>query len=229
MGDMNTAPHAKTLVFQGQQAEHRLQQMGLSIPMFHDVLLQAYNARVMQTENSPPAAPGFVMWAEMYKAQRERLCVRGWRKVDRNNISRTMAPDDSFGIINCTGDKATGQPHATPTPKRTRGEYSIELLRSQLSLFPSNDTKGRDSPTTPMLWICLFRVQGGTIFCELSRPAAITDEGVVTLWYERILLPTIQPGSGAPLGDQTVSSPLSVPSTTPAPQPEVAVRKKKSP
>lgn len=226
---MNTVPQMKTLVFQGQQADDRLQQMGLDTPMFHDVLLQAYNARAMQTENSPPAAPGFVMWAEMYKAQRERLCVRGWRKVDRNNISRTMAPDDSFGIINCTGDKATGQPHATPTPKRTRGESSIGLLRSQLPLFQNNDSKSRASPTTPVLWICLFRVQGGTIFCELSRPASVTDDGVVTLWYERILLPIIRPGSNAPLGSQTGPSSLSVPSTTPAPQPEVAVRKKKSP
>ncbi len=96
-----------------------------------------------------------------------------------------------------TGDERTGQPDAAAGPRHPRG-YATEqavTANTQLafdfgSLLQVTRT-GQAAGLNPLrTWLLLFTVDEQYFHVELSMPEAYED-GRITAWTERILLPPI--------------------------------------
>ena len=208
-------------VFEADHAVGRLAELGLSIDLVERVVRRADAEAAFCTALDPPIMAGLIRWARTNRFLREELVPLGWRFDNPRNLPRTIHPGGQFAIVASTGDDVTGLAALLPAPKYAKGDATARAVEvnEQLTLdFGDFDPAGLPPdpaglPPDPaglppgdhlLTWLLLFHAGDDGFHVELSLPDRI-DDGRITRWAERIVLPVF-PRSEIRL-TQTLASP----------------------
>ena len=195
-----------------EEVPSRLAELGLQQEILIEAVQRGMAARAACTENHPAPFWGIAMWAETVAALRELLRPEGWTRSDSGNLPLTVDPANRVSIIVSTGDENTGTSISpcTRSSKGPRTENAVTVNALQMTLF---DVRLRpedlDEKNGKMTFLLLFHydAKANELRCELSRPIEMNEEGQVSGWAERIILPN------SPLGGDVVTVPTDVPQT----------------
>lgn len=184
-----------TIFFEPWDVNNRLASMGLEQRLLLDSGLAGFSAMASCTENNPVGSPGYYAWSETTRSLRERLIPLSWRRSNDYGLSLVVSDSRKLAISVSSGDEDTGKPDGEPRTKYAKGPRTViavqnnkymDYLLPEMALPPSSAVaiKGRAT------WIYLIRYDtDNQIFVsELSRPIAITDDGLIDGWAERIIL-----------------------------------------
>jgi hypothetical protein len=171
----------------------RLTELGLKEELLREALRQANLYRVRTTNHHPRLYRYQVMTAETIAALRDLMVPEGWHKLDEGQYELTLNPSGTMAVAVASGDDNVAQVERNPSNKSPKGRHTIAAVESnsQADLFPDSlPVKALD--TVRDTWVLLHRVTKDAIHSELSRPTKIDDDGMITLWSERILLGKIE-------------------------------------
>jgi len=180
-------------------AAGRLAELGLTTGLVERVVRRADAEAAFCTLLGPPIMEGLTRWARTNRFLREELVPVGWRFDHPRNLPRTIHPGGQFAIVATTGDDVTGLAGLLPAPKYAKGDATVRAVAAneQLTLdfgdfgdFGSGALAPRDLLLT---WLLLFRTGDDGFHAELSLPDRIED-GRITRWAERIILPVFPRG-----------------------------------
>ena len=181
----------------GLSGMQRLAELGVSVEIIAHALRRADSAADGCTALDPPILQGLLRWARTTRYLREQLVPAGWSFDNPRNLARTIHPSGEFAVVIATGDEQTGRPDVAAGPRHPRG-YATEqavTANTQLafdfgSLLQVTRT-GQAAGLNPLrTWLLLFAADERDFHVELSMPQAYED-GRITAWTERILLPPI--------------------------------------
>lgn len=168
--------------------------LGVSYDVLREAILVGEYARNECTLNDPPNGPGFIAWDKTLRRLKELLIPEGWTRRDYTVIR----PDNRMAIAVAIGDEATGDENRTPKTKYPKGaatEVAVMINRQQLELFDQilNRTiiEGGAQSDALQTWMLVRNRVDDTIFCELSLPARLGEDGRVEDWGFRIILQPI--------------------------------------
>src|SRR5580692_8820307 len=173
------------------QAASRLAELGLSIDLVERVVRRADAEAAFCTPFDPPIMEGLTRWARTNRFLREELIPLGWGFDNPRNLPRTIHPGGQFAIVATTGDDVTGLADLLPAPKYAKGYATTRAVEvnEQLTLdFGDFDLAGLPARDHVLTWLLLFHSAGDGFHVELSLPDRI-DDGRITSWAERIILP----------------------------------------
>ena len=183
-------------VLMADEAVDRLAELGLSIDLVGRVVRQADAEASFCTPLDPPIMEGLTRWARTNRFLREELVPLGWRFDNPRNLPRTIHPGGQFAIVATTGDDVTGLAGLLPAPKYAKGDATVRAVAAneQLTLDFGDFGSGALPPRDQLLtWLLLFRTGDDGFHVELSLPDRIED-GRITRWAERIILPVFPRG-----------------------------------
>jgi hypothetical protein len=176
------------------EAIDRLAAMGLDGELLQRVLQKADAEASTCTELDPPIMAGLMRWGRANRYLREELIPSGWGHDNPRNLPRTINPGGDVAVVATSGDEQTGMADGQPTTKYAKGIATAVAVGNNnqlafdfgdLDLFSSVE----DVPMPAMrTWFLLYFVAPDRIQAELSLPGAMND-GVITHWTERIVLP----------------------------------------
>lgn len=181
--------------FAPQDVIHRLVELGLEPEHLLHAVRRWHFTWTTFTPNHPPVGVGIACWTEAVAALRDQLLPLAWSRSDERNYALVLNPDQSMAINVAAGDAGTGRPEATPSNKAPKGQTTadaISINQQQLEFdFPVPDVphiRGEDGPLT---WFLLLYRSEREIRAELSLPSAMSPDGRITKWRERIILPSV--------------------------------------
>ncbi len=188
----------------------RLAELDLSVEVIATALRRADSAADGCNELDPPILQGLLRWARTTRYLREQLIGAGWSYDNPRNLARTIHPSGEFAVVIATGDDRTGRPDVASGPRHPRGYATEQAVSantqlsfdfgSLLQVTRTGQAGGGDPLRT---WLLLFSSDEHDFHVEVSMPEAYED-GRITAWTERILLPPIprqpHPLSGRPIG-----------------------------
>lgn len=203
-----------TIVAVDSTAEHRLHGLGLTTDQITRSLLRADAEAKHTTGLEPPTAEGTIRYFKTVRFLREELVPLGWGINDYKNFCRTVDPNHEFSVVTSSGDEVTGMeiPGRVPRTKYPKGELTALAVRqnAEQGAFDLGDqfaevTAERTIEPAELenVWILLQRVTPDFIYAELSLPVRI-EEGTITDWEERILLPRISRHDPEPTDTATI-------------------------
>ena len=186
----------------GPPALQRLTELGRSVEIIASALRRADSAADGCSALDPPILQGLLRWARTTRYFREQLVPVGWSYDNPRNLARTIHPSGEFAVVIATGDDQTGRPDAAAGPRHPRG-YATEqavTANTQLSFdfgsLMQVTRTGQAVGLNPLrTWLLLFASDQKHFHVELSMPEAY-DDGRITAWTERILLPPIERHTG---------------------------------
>jgi hypothetical protein len=169
----------------------------LDVEIIRTALLVGEAERDGRTALDPPIIAPIISWGGIVRSLRERLIPRGWRLDDRG-LSLIINPSGTIAIAVKTGDEFTGIASGTPRTKRPIGPAAVAVVernRRQLELFKSRIARAVENECAT--WFLLRRRYSNQVFAELALPAAISFDGNIDDWAERIIFDPIplDPGS----------------------------------
>jgi hypothetical protein len=182
------------IFLKAHEVDGRLHELGLDRTMLINVVRRGQYAHASCTANDPPLFAGFTAWAQMVRASREYLLPKGWSRSNENNYCLVIDPAGDVAIAIATGDEGTGQPHANPTTKSSKGPRTVDAVTAnqvQLELplnCPPIPKRLVEQTEKRMTWVLLVHRGVDGVRSELSLPFAINEEGFIDAWRERIVL-----------------------------------------
>ncbi|WP_137122979.1 hypothetical protein [Segeticoccus rhizosphaerae] len=206
-----------TIVAVDGTAEHRLHALGLTTDQITRTLLRADAEAKHTTGLEPPTAEGTTRYFKTVGFLREELVPLGWGINDYKNFCRTVDPNHEFSIVTSSGDEVTGVdiPGRAPRTKYPKGELTALAVRQNaeqgtfdLGKQFAERTAGATVEPAELenVWVLLQRVTPDFIHAELSLPVCIED-GIITDWEERILLPRTSRHDPEPTGTPMIEEP----------------------
>ncbi len=168
-----------------------LVELGLTDDLIREVVVEGEVERDAVTSHDPPSRGGFNAFAQRIRALRDRLVPMGWTYSNTKNLCTVISPNGDEAIVVVTGDRHTGSEVKSPQPKYARGDATAYAVARGQTAFPF--LKEEEPDHAPRLWLLLVhRVHGkDEVRIELSIPDAITDEGFVSKWQLRHIVPPI--------------------------------------
>jgi len=122
-------------------------------------------------------------------------------------------PKHEFSIVTSSGDEVTGVeiPGRVPRTKYPKGELTAIAVRQNAEQGTFDLGEEFAEPTVEPaelenVWFLLQRVTPDYIYAELSLPVSIED-GMITDWEERILLPRISRHDPEPTDTAAIEEP----------------------
>jgi hypothetical protein len=187
-----------TRVLVEREAVDRLAGLGLTAEIVERVVRRADAEASICTALDPPIMEGLTRWGRTNRFLREELISAGWSFDNPRNLPRTIHPSGEFAIVATTGDELTGLAELRPATKYPKGYATAQAveINEQLTLDFGDfdlrpDARGATGATDAddvLTWLLLFHVDEDGFRVELSLPNAI-DDGRITGWAERIILP----------------------------------------
>lgn len=171
---------------QEQRRVTRLHDLSLTEEVLRESLGYGHSHWAECTQNDPATLPGYVMWGKTIRRLRELLKPQGWTIDNRENCQLTVHPLGQFAIMVVAGDSGTGNSTREPATRYERGPATRKLFpSSQLSFLFYHLSQ----PPPREIWMLLHHHDPtGILMAELSLPLAVTEDGYVTGWRERIIL-----------------------------------------
>lgn len=221
-------------VFEESNSRTRLMELGLTLEMLGEVVREGYAYRQEATANHPPTHGGTNAYGNMVRALRDALMPLGWKRSNEHNFCVTFHPKTNVAVVVSAGNEITGLAHESANTRRGKGRRTVlaieENLR-QLDLFsalgvefrgnlqPQSDTAYLPSSAYRKTYYLLNFVDQirEELRSELSLLIAVDEQGKITRWAERIILPVVD------LNDDFAISNLPAPS---APEPEVRIKRR---
>jgi hypothetical protein len=207
----------KTLIlFEPVEVAAKLASLDLEVEPLLNVGRTWFLAYSNWTPNHPRTYRGMSAWAESVRKFRESTVPKGWIRSEEGNYPLTVHPSGEHCVAITSGDADTGNPQGNPknkVPKGPRTADAVEKNSLQLSL-PLDDMPAiptsliEQAPKARVTRILLIHLDGGTreIRSELSLPLHMNQDGLITSWSDRIILPAI-PLDGDPVDFQQPSTP----------------------
>ncbi|MGH4011040.1 MAG: hypothetical protein ACRDTH_23255 [Pseudonocardiaceae bacterium] len=192
------------LIHIGDEALSRLEQLGLKDEWFRRALLRGDAESRTVSPLAPKGFEGTTRWGRSAEFLREELCANRWLPDDFQNIARSVHPAGEFCIVVTTGGVGTGREEAHPFTKYPKGSGIAACVESNyvIDFDPEDLAKLGIPPTVKdsvITWFLLFTVEDNQIWSELSLPEAISADGQIISWVERILFPPIDLGPNEPV------------------------------
>ncbi len=194
-------------------AEYRLHDLGLTVDRIVRALLRADAEAKHTTGLEPPTAEGTIRYFKTVRFLREELVSLGWDVDNSKNFCRTIHPSREFSIVTSSGDDVTGVeiPNRVPCTKYAKGDLTALAVQQNAEQGTFDFGEEFAEPTVESaelenIWFLLQRVTPDYIYAELSLPTRIED-GMITDWDERIILPRIPREGPDPTSSSTVEEP----------------------
>jgi hypothetical protein len=184
---MPAPPAIPTTVIEGDDADARLAEFGLTADLLRQVAGAAYTDASQSSALEPRSYPGTTKWAKGTRYFREATIVDGWEPDSTDNFESTINPSGTQAVALVGGTPDTGRKDATPRNARKRGAAAVRAVKKgQLNLLESALTLDTAAPD---LWMFLHHhdEDAAEIRLELSLPNTI-EAGFVTSWTERIVI-----------------------------------------
>jgi hypothetical protein len=180
------------------EAADRLAELGLTVDLIERAIMRAAAEAATCTAFDPPIMAGFMRYGRTVRFLREELVPQGWDYDSPRNFCRTISPNREFAIVSTSGDEATGYPEQTPTNKYPKGYATAQAVDTNGQLGFDFDGLSVEEPPLGddqlATWFLLYQIDGDVIRAELSLPSAM-DEGSISDWEERIILPAFSPNA----------------------------------
>ena len=188
----------------GDDATARLEELGLKEEWFRQALIRGDAEAQAVSPSAPKGFKGTTRWGRTAEFLREDLCANGFFADDTYNLARSVHPSGEMCIVVTTGAKGTGVEDAHPDTKYTKGAGVAACVESNYTFdYDSDFVEGVGGPVEisaeMQTWLLLFVVEGDTIRYELSLPEAISPDGHITAWIERIIPAPIDLGPDDPM------------------------------
>src|SRR5713101_789779 len=187
----------KTLILQ-KPAEviDRLAELGVSYEILSSAIIAGEIARDGCTANDPVNTRGFVAWSRTVRILRELLIPKGWTRRDERGLPLVVSPDGKIAIVVGLGDEMTSRPDCTPKTKYAKGPATVAVINRnvQLRLFGEVEIEdANDVVVDPNIetYVLLRHRTADVAKAELSVPASSDDDGRISSWSKRIILPDI--------------------------------------
>lgn len=180
------------VITQAAQVQGALDALGIGQDIIVEAVKRGEAVRNSATAHHPPSWSGFACWAETTRALRDLGVPKGCKKDDARNFSRLVVPSGEHAIAVTTGDIFTGDPNNEPQPKYPKGaaaQYAVQQAQLTLSIFEAVEASKKKAG--PKFWFLLVRREKAQVIVELAQPIAITTDGAVSRWEERIILGAI--------------------------------------
>lgn len=190
------------------EVERRLQELiHTSSEPLREILRRGHLAGDFTHKGHSRTYPGLKVYHETNGELRSYFATRGWALTEEENIPRAVRPDGLVVLTAVSGNEHTGLRGRGMQTRRPRGEAGLRLVQQnrQLALV---DLLPEDDPERvgivgqpPKTWFLLYHRAGDVIRSELSLADAVTEEGSLLVWHERLLLPefNLHDGDGNPL------------------------------
>lgn len=200
------------------EVELRLHALGLDGELLRNAIRTGHERAAWVTGSHPRTFRGTVVWGEATAALRESCALRGWANCDKDNIAKAISGDGQNTVVVVSGDSQTGRRHGGIShTRRPRGNAGVRLVlrNNQLelsALLPAHERLAEAVPpsNTGATWLLLYHCVGRTVRLELSRASAVSADGAIAAWAERLILPDVdldEPLAGAPDFDAPLSTP----------------------
>lgn len=148
------------------------------------------------TDFHPVTARGYTQWSETVAYLRQSLFERQWTRQDPQNSPRVFSPDGMTSVMVAGGNADTGVTlERNPRMARRRGPMTRDAVQcnGQQMLNVSLELPSTRASQGPFTWVLLYHWSKDepTVRAELSLPVpgAVTDDGDISSWSHRILLP----------------------------------------
>src|SRR2546425_1120326 len=106
----------RPLIYSGEHlVAARLALLDLNEDLLQEVIAYGMRYVLECTENDPAGTAGYLAWAKINRALRDKLLPRGWTKNNDQNYPRTAHPSRGFSIAVVGGDVSTGIENLTPS------------------------------------------------------------------------------------------------------------------
>lgn len=192
----NTITVAK--IFKDGSMLNKLKEYGIELDILQRVIKIGVSNSKMCTSHDIPSRKGYTQYADITRYLRDYLIPKGWLQCDYKNFSKIVTPNKKIAIVVSSGDAAVGKDYS-PTTKNPKGnltDVSTKINSKQLSLLEDTDFEILTPISNYNVEKVLFLLIYGDddlkeIRSELSEPMQIENNGYISKWNERIILPTI--------------------------------------
>ncbi len=193
----------QTRIYEGAEADDRLEEMGLHRADLIQALAGAdAEAARYQSDDDAKNASGLVRWARTVGLLRGRLRALGWTTADPQNLPLIVHPTGRISILTTTGDGATGYRYQTPKTQYSKGSATKATVETdtdvQLSIMNLEHDEIAEEVSHVVVaeeeqrevWCLLYNYNTftGELRAELSRPASIEPGAQISNWRERIMI-----------------------------------------
>lgn len=192
-------------------AARRLDGFGLRLDDLGAAVRHGLHAAATCTPHDPPNFAGLLGWGRTVRGLRDTLVPRGWHVDNSRNYPTAVSPDGTIAIAVAAGDYNTGLA-GTPATRSAKGPATREaVVLNQMSFAELDASFALGVPVPKSTWLLLHYNDKSAkeVRMELSLPAGFDEEGVVTDWHERIILPPLTTAYEPP--DDPGDSPIDVP------------------
>lgn len=188
----------QTIIHEGWSADARLGTMGLAVAEIVEVVRQGELARAEATAYDPITAAGTDAYRFRVRGLRETYCPMGWKVARPIGLELLVSSNGNVSILTRAGDAGVGLKDADPQPKSDIGGGTCGMLDGKLALFEPKwlQAQGHLRPERET-WMLLVLASPTVVRAELSLGSE-TDGGRVARWFERIILPELDPNDLRP-------------------------------
>lgn len=185
-----------TSLLTSKEALTRLSEIGIELEVLNQALRSGHNGAAQVTAVHPKTAAGTRRWDETVASLRNSLIQEGWKQTDYRNAPRIVNPENNISIMVATGNNKTGTKE-DPSNATAKGVMAQQDVRNNNGAGQQviQEVAEMREAQTPITWVLLYfySQQFNHIRAELSRPSAdgMDDQGFITKWEERIILPVM--------------------------------------
>lgn len=173
----------------------RLFELGLTPEILLDSIEYGVSHKFECTALDPRSFGGILIWGKGTGELRDKLVPDGWTPTNKNNLEAISSPDGETSIVITAGDALTGKvdKNKAPTNRHEKGSetHLAVMYNRQMHFAELHPEFGK--PKSPRTWLLLHFVdeEAEEVRVELSLPFAISRNGFVLEWKERIILSVI--------------------------------------
>ena len=196
-----------------EDAPSRLEELGLTPGDLAQAVQLGLSSAATCTKHDPSNLPGLILWGRTIRGLRDALVPRGWKSENTYNYPTVVSPDRSVAISVAGGDYYTGRTDGVPSTRSSKGPVTrAAVIQNQLTFAELDASFAELNPAPRTTWLLLHHhdQEAKEVRMELSLPAGLDADDVVTAWHERILLEpfTTAYEPPAPLEEVEIEVPL---------------------
>lgn len=178
------------------EGERRLGEFGLTTELIHAALRPGLSRAANRTSMALRSTPGTDLYHESMEQLHLQLAEAGWRLVYIDRQPRLLHPGGLISFTIASGTNVANPDLRHKPRTRRKGKATRDSLpepRAEVTgLFdmPANDQAADlvAAAEAAPLWLLVHERTERGLNLELSRPAEMTDSGVVTEWERRIII-----------------------------------------
>ncbi|WP_312348672.1 hypothetical protein [Actinomyces sp.] len=187
---------ATNLLPAGEGDERRLNSFGLSTETFHTGLRPGLSRAANRTAMALPSSAGTDIYHDTMEQLALVLADAGWKLVWVDRQPRLLHPDALIAFTLASGTNVANADRRKAPRTRKKGKATRNSLPSShvevLPLFDEPDVEQNATlvaaASLAPLWFLVYERTDRGLNLEFSRPAEMTESGVVVAWEERILI-----------------------------------------